>query len=420
MNSIELKERLCRLDPYKKCLEFLAKRICSSNYRGVQISQHNRYTEEDVKQYLLEMFNVVQKGEMKIRDTDISKRPEPRTDELKYVQYTNKIKNMLGKGTQDSIRKNIFVDLSRMGLLDRYDENKNFVDPFSQSKHNVKYVKLSIQALDLIDNLGDVQKSYFLYSKAINKMTKGLENRLYNIIQIYDLKKITLIEFVFFLSFLDMKIDNEDLIYSEEILVNYILEFRSLSVHVQEAVINIVKEFCDPKAFVDRPKNEKRDFHNWMNEGQQIFNLMDQTFLFEYIEKYKYLILRAKVLSETQSPKLLRSSTEKDEYFKKHNISKEVGFELHHIIPLFKAKSLEQFYVLDTRENMIYIDAKTHSIISQTNNLNTRLEFVKTDVKLIDDSKVCKDIYCKYRENVLYNPLNKEKMIEFNYSINGW
>ncbi|GAA9924024.1 hypothetical protein VN0847_01970 [Helicobacter pylori] len=34
---------ITQLDPSKECLKFLANRIKSSDYRGLHLSQHNRY-----------------------------------------------------------------------------------------------------------------------------------------------------------------------------------------------------------------------------------------------------------------------------------------------------------------------------------------------------------------------------------------
>ena len=36
-------DKLKQLDPSKKALFFLAERLQNDNYRGIQLSQHNRY-----------------------------------------------------------------------------------------------------------------------------------------------------------------------------------------------------------------------------------------------------------------------------------------------------------------------------------------------------------------------------------------
>ena len=102
--------KLLTIDPSKKCLVFLHERILVDNYRGLQISQHNRYTYEQVVGMLEIFYDLVNDNKMNIRTTDLSKRPFNTPDEYIYAEYTNKVIKKYGKGTQDSIRKNLFVD----------------------------------------------------------------------------------------------------------------------------------------------------------------------------------------------------------------------------------------------------------------------------------------------------------------------
>ena len=46
--------------------------------------------------------------------------------------------------------------------------------------------------------------------------------------------------------------------------------------------------------------------------------------------------------------KLIRSNLEKKNYFEKHNVSKKLGFELHHIKPLFWVKTVEELKLTDS------------------------------------------------------------------------
>ncbi len=40
---------ITQIDPSKECLKFLANRIKSSDYRGLHLSQHNRYDQNKIK-----------------------------------------------------------------------------------------------------------------------------------------------------------------------------------------------------------------------------------------------------------------------------------------------------------------------------------------------------------------------------------
>ena len=128
---MSLFNQLTSIDPSKECLKFLAKRILSNNYRGVQLSQHNRYDVNIISTMLVEMYNIVGINKMRIRTTDLSKRPHNTPDEYIYANYVNVLMNKIGRCTQDSVRKNLFVDLHRMGLINRYDKNNQLIYPTS-------------------------------------------------------------------------------------------------------------------------------------------------------------------------------------------------------------------------------------------------------------------------------------------------
>jgi len=68
-----IRENLAKIDPSKKCLRFLAERILDVNYRGIQLSQHNRYDVVFITTMLTEMYNLVGRNKMFIRTTDLSK-----------------------------------------------------------------------------------------------------------------------------------------------------------------------------------------------------------------------------------------------------------------------------------------------------------------------------------------------------------
>ena len=86
-------------------------------YRGRHISQHNRFERDGVLLILKCLDEFAPGGElMRIRTADISRRPRQNPDEGLYSAFCEKISEEMGRGTQDSIRKNFFPDLHRMGL----------------------------------------------------------------------------------------------------------------------------------------------------------------------------------------------------------------------------------------------------------------------------------------------------------------
>src|SRR3989338_8074069 len=151
-----------------KALEFVESRIKYEKYRGSRSSQHNRYIMQQVVD-ILRLFDQYAPNQklMPIRTTDISKRPHNTAEEATYAQFCNDAKEKTkgitskkGIGTQDAMRKNLFPDLQRMGLIVRYDKNNNPTDPFS--KQSVKYVSLSDKGQKLI-NGKTILEQYFIF-----------------------------------------------------------------------------------------------------------------------------------------------------------------------------------------------------------------------------------------------------------------
>lgn len=408
---VDIKKELTRIDPSKECLRFLGERIMSENYRGLQLSQHNRYDVAVVIVLLEEMYNLVGNNLMAIRTTDMSKRSYNTDEEKTYAIYVNGLSQKLKRCTQDSVRKNLFVDLHRMRFINRYDKDKNPTHPFNKTP--VKYVSISRLGMELLNNKDKVFNKNFTYTKGIDYMTNGLADELKDVI--FDLnQKISLDEYQFFMSFLNCELNNH--YYTKTELASYISEYRSMSKFNRIAVVDIIKNYCDPNKFSGN-KKQKRDYHNWRNEAQQTFMILDQTVLYEKYDDNLILRVKGENALFDSKAKINRSEKQKDLYFENHGIKKEKGFELHHIIPLMSANSKEEYALLDTWINMIYIDAYTHAIISQTNNKNIDLEFEVLDIRLKDPSKIYEDINCIKDKNVLYESSYQEEMQAYNDKV---
>lgn len=82
-------------------LKFIDERLQSENYRGIHLSQHNRY---DLPK-LMEILTLLNKyapnqSLMQIRTTDISKRPQNIPEEQSYAEFCNEAKSLTNIGTQ--------------------------------------------------------------------------------------------------------------------------------------------------------------------------------------------------------------------------------------------------------------------------------------------------------------------------------
>ncbi|GAA8875805.1 hypothetical protein HpRW186_03260 [Helicobacter pylori] len=82
---------ITQLDPSKECLKFLANRIKSSDYRGLHLSQHNRYDQNKIKTIIQAIFNEVGEDLLQIRTTDMSKRPSNIIGEEVYAKVVDNI-----------------------------------------------------------------------------------------------------------------------------------------------------------------------------------------------------------------------------------------------------------------------------------------------------------------------------------------
>lgn len=384
-----------------KALQFIEKRIKSDDYRGGNLSQQNRYDYVQVKS-ILTIFNKLcsTTEKMTIRIGDISKKPYNTDDEIIYSQFCDEVKKQCGIGTQDAMRKNLFVDLHRMGLIIRYDKHERPTNPYKRTP--IKYVSLTDLGHKFINS--NFHTGYFIFAQAIDNLLRHTVEFLLHILrdESYQINYIGFDEYMFFVSAIECGFDFE---VSCAESINLINNFRLLSKGQQQAVVDNLKTKMNPKLQLGN-KNQKRDYGNWKNQVQQIFSLLNQTPYFHYDKKTKKLSLRIDNINQDFTKKLCRSNTEKDLYFKKHIIEKKLGFELHHIIPLSWSDNIHQFKLLDSWQNMMYIDAYSHAKISQQHNRHVKLDFIADNVML---SKLDND-----KDNVI--ELIKQENIEYNVS----
>jgi hypothetical protein len=407
-------KELLAIAPGNTALEFLDRRIADDNYRGDVSSQHNRFTKDDVITILTLFNKYAPNGSlMKIRTTDISKRPANNADEKTFALFCTEVVSKIRKGSQDAMRKNYFVDFHRMGFIARYDKDKKPIAPFKSGR--IKYISLTKQGQKLIAAT-DLEEQFFIFSKGIDSMLGGYINILLEIFRSseYSIDTLTIYEYMFFVSAIDanaaFKIDTQK-------CVKYINFYRTLSRGQKNAIVELLKEKMDPKNYSGN-KTDKRDFHNWKNKTQQLFSVIRQTVYFEQRDnKLVPRELRNATGEKTVLVKLLRSISEKFEYFTHHKVGKVklLGFELHHVVPLSWAENRDQFKLLDVWINMVYIDAFSHAKITQNNNSNVKMENENTTIILSD--MIGSDVKLVLNSNVLYLPDNLSKMIDYNTKL---
>ena len=393
------------VSPDNKALQFLSKRIMSENYRGSRSSQHNRYTMDEVHAILklLDEF-VPDGGLMQMRTTDLSKRPQPLPGEYKYTQFCEQCARKLGKGTPDAMRKNLFPDFHRMGLINRYRADKSPVDPYDNGPK--KYVSLSKMGLRFV-RASSLLDRHFIFAKGVNELLEGRIDVLLTLFDTpeYGIKRISSYEYMFFVSAIG---GDPEFQLTVKGAVDMICEFRALPGSQRHAVIDALKEDLTPKQNV--PKQQKRDFHNWHNKIQQIYYLLKQTRYFDVNDQCLIPIYQ-----EDSESRLERSLSERREYFRKHGVIKQLGFELHHVVPLSYSECMDHFKLLDTWDNMVYIDGYTHAQMTQKRHKNVIMKLAGDDIELLDYQNT--SIRLVHDKNIKYSPLNQPIMIRRNKAL---
>lgn len=406
--------------------DYLISRLAKDDYRGLHLSQHNRYTRNDIFIILDELDKILKKynlDKLHIRTTDTRKRPLNTPDELKYAELTNEISNRMGRTTQDSLRKNHLVDMARMGFINRFNHNEKLNNPYKNSKTKfINITDLGYEFLHCIksDKLFDAAR---IWSIALDNLHCGFDIKLFKLMIFLNsngIKSISEYEFMLFATGLN------NITFDEAL--EYIKSFKKLSKFQKEQIISIIKKYANPKKndiFKGCNKKESRDFHNWLNETQQLFMLFDFGTLFSVGEiKAGELSLRSKAnngIVKDPVKLLKRSNKAKDDYYKNHKINKQdmkgKGYELHHIVPLLLAKDENEFLVLDCWQNLILIDAHSHAKISQNCSKNIKLDFINHDMQFSDFNIPPNIVKCFYDQNVKYLKTLKDIMKDTNNSL---
>lgn len=392
-----MRDYVSEISPGNTALEFIDFRVADDNYRGNSSSQHNRFSMHKVITILRLLDKYAPNHSlMQIRTTDLSKRPKNTPDEASYAMFCNEAKIAVGSGTQDAMRKNHFPDWHRMRFIERYGHDQVPTDPFSQQR--VKYVTLTKQGMRLIHADG-IDEPFYIYSSGIDRLLGGFITILLSLLRNkrFALKKIGIHEFMFFVSAIGA---TTDFTIGYEKCVELLKAYRSLSTIQARSVIEILSAELRPANF-SGDKRAKRDFHNWQNKAQQIYDLLNQTVYFEV--RYNDLYLRKK---------RVRSFSEKVKYFDRHGVNRTPGFELHHIVPLGWSESETQFKLFDSWKNMVYISGFEHAQITQNRNRNVVMAACHDDLILSDFGD--NSVHLKSCESLLYDASKQPILLDYN------
>ena len=298
--------------------------------------------------------------------------------------------------------------MHRMGLISRFNVKKQELSSFANGTK--KFISLTKLGLALLQEK-NIFTQNLLFTRALETLLNGFGEELLNIVLELNSNYISEEEMVFFASFLNQRLENS--IFSRSVIVEFIKEYRTLSKFQQKMLAEKVQAYCNPVNF-SGDKTNKRDFHNWLNETQQIITLLSQMSYFYCNNKRLFVRVGKNDIFEDNT-KLKRSLTEKQAYFMQHQVNKSKGFELHHIVPLCWAKSRVEFQTLDKWENLVYIDAFSHAKITQNNNKNVRLSFINLNAVFSDFKE--NQVLCEKDSQILYDKNKQKIMLDYNQNL---
>ncbi len=354
----EIKE----IDPKNQFLSYIVARVKRDNYRGWHSSQHNRYGLDEIKAIIESIHEVVGTGSFAIPPGDHKKDTDLGDDYKDFQEILDKVYSKIDKCTINSLKKNFFPDMDRMGFLDR---------PKTGIGRRVSG-KLTEQGIALISKENNLLTTYKIFTIGLDKLFGDGMSQIAQILSLSDYRNETIgiYELMFILSDRDKKIDK----------IGLLTEYRKLKPYQKDKVKKLLKSYAIPKKF-DGDKKKKRDFHNWKNAAQQMLSVMKSTVYFE-VELNKGFRLNVSSTGFFTKP-AKRSSVPKKDYFRYHKIDKKEKFELHHIIPLLQAKNREQGKLIDDYRNLIYINRPTHKKITKAGNKHVKLQMNPADVDFV-------------------------------------
>lgn len=412
MREADFKNALLGINPALECLKFLYHRVLRDDYRGLHKLQHYRWSTEYIK---IVLKHLPKHNLLLHTQGDIYEDYRYNDDELEFCNYLKNVNkdlsNMQKSITDMGMRKIIFVNLQRMGLIDRFNKKQELC-AIDKTYRNYKYVKITQRGLDFLE-AKDIFEEQRNLGIALDFVFGGIAQDMLDIINALNPQYISVSEMMFFVSYLGKEYQGK--ILTKDVIIEFINEFRSLKAR-QKIVEYVISEFCVPENFSGN-KTQKRDFHNWKNEAQTLFDSFDLMALFEYDRVKQNLLLKAKINGENITFK--RSHIIKEEYFKQHEVQKDLRFELHHIVPFYYAKDINALKAIDNWQNLIYIDANSHRIFTLDKSAKKAIRLTFKDKDAVLDNLMGDEVILRYIDNIHYKIALQERMLKYNKALLG-
>ena len=384
MEDYKYLKELEQISSSNRFITYISERVSSNNYRGIQCSQHNRLTFNYFSNLVSIIYNIAGTNIFNIHIGDDNGVLQPNAHI--YYKIVDAIKKSVGKGTINSVKKNTFPDIARMGFIDRYDKNREkiFEGPTKKKVYSVGLSKLGEKFAK-----ATAFEKIKIFTDGIDVLTKNTASDLVELLYFndYGIDSIDILEFMYIFS------DNrKEISFNDKLGI--LIDYRQLSIADKEKVDICLKKFCNPqnRKYYDN-KTLLRDYSNWKNESQQIYELLSNSTYFKVNGNKLILNTGDYGLFNEQTR---RSGTAKNEYFLNHNITKNPRYELHHIIPFSKAQNKSDAVFIDNFKNLIYLKNEKHSEFTANKNRNVIIKYTVNNPNVIfmdfNDSFILVDI----------------------------
>lgn len=386
-------------------VKYIVDRVSSNDYRGMQCSQHNRLTFDYFSNLVSVIYNVAGSSifDIHIGDDIGEKQPQAYT----YYKVVDCIKACVGKGTINSVKKNTFPDIARMGFLNRYEKGG---DKIIEGTLRSRVYSVGLSELGVKFAKATAFEKIKLFTDGVDILTKHAASELVELLYLndYGIDKIDILEFMYILS------DDRREITSNDKL-RLLLDYRRLTVAEKNKLDENLKAFCNPQ---NRRKFENktllRDYGNWKNESQQIYGLLANSTYFK-VEGTELILNTGNY--GLFNAKANRGAKAKADYFKNHNVNKTDGYDLHHIVPFAKAQNKSDAVFVDDFKNLIYLSDKKHAEFTISGSKNVILKYTQNNPNVLfmdfNDSFILVDI----TKDALFSPSLLPIVKEYNIQL---
>lgn len=370
MEDYKYLRQLEQVSPDNGFIKYITDRVLSNDYRGFQCSQHNRLTFNYFDKLIAAIYGIARNNVFKIHIGDDNGDYQPRAKT--YYEIVDAIKASVGKGTVNSVKKNTFPDIARMGFLDRYDGNGTKISEWA-TRCAVHGVGLSVTGVKFAT--ASPFEKIKLFTDGVDILTKNAASELVELLYLneFGIDYIDILEFMYIISD-----DRPDITVNDK-LIN-LLEYRRLTPVEKNKVDLYLKRYCNPENRRGYDKTILRDYNNWKNESQQIYNLLANSTYFK-VENSKLILNTGNygIFDE----KTRRGERAKNDYFKYHKISRNQNYELHHIVPFSKAQNKSDALLIDDYKNLIYLNNTKHLEFTSNGNQNVILKYTLNNPNII-------------------------------------